>query len=819
MNDPTRARGTTFLGDIGRDVVYALRTFARAPLVALTIVSTVALGLGLVTVAFTLLNALVFRADNVPDVNRMFAVKRLHGAGGDGPGWTRAEVDALGRDTGIFTGVYAQVADVSTRVDGRPMYGTFLTGNAFQVLGVTTAMGRPLTPADDGPSGGNPVMVLSHRGWDRLFARDPSTLGRRVSVNGVTFEIVGVMPEGFRGLAVAADDYWAPLPLLDQVRKGRRDADATLDLTVIGRLRPGLSTLEATAQLVAWDAARPDAPTSERASPQITLVPRRGTVDLPREAVAVTSPLFFGFGLILLIGCANVANLLFARAVARQRELGIRLSLGAARGRLVRQLLTESVLLSLVAAAGGFVISRLVLEGMIRAMVTSMPPDIGDIRLSIPGADWRVLLFLIGGAIVSTIGFALAPALQATRIEPLRTIRGEVVRDARPARARDVLIGLQVGASALLLIAAAVFLRTAWSASGFDPGLRVADTVVVRIPNEPTRAAIVEAVATHPSVTALTASWPAAGEPRAAIAEAAGQRSAVGYLLVSPEYFRVLEVPIARGRSFSATEDQSGHAVAVVSETTARSLWPNGDAVGQILRLDADTMARPVQPGEPSLQSHTFTVIGVARDVPGFRIAPFPTAVVYVPANVGTPGAALVARVQGHPELARQALIDRLIAIDPDIPDVHTMGWVVRMETWFLALASWLTVALGGLALALTVSGLFSVLSYLVERRTKEIGVRMALGAGAGDVVRLILRQSIRPVGAGLLLGAGAAAGLAALLRATPAAAEIGQVVPVFDPLAYAASLGLILAACLAAASIPATRAARLDPTQTLRQE
>ena len=196
------ARGTAFVDDTVRDILYALRTFRRAPLVAFTIVSTVALGLGLVAVAFTMLNALLFRVDAVPDVHEMFAVERPRTSDGERERFTRAQFDALRRETNVFTDAYAELSDVDSRVDGRLMFGTFVTGNFFQVLGVNAAMGRALTPADDEPSAGQPVMVLSHRGWDRLFARDPAILGRRLLVNGVTFEIVGVMPEGFRGLAV-----------------------------------------------------------------------------------------------------------------------------------------------------------------------------------------------------------------------------------------------------------------------------------------------------------------------------------------------------------------------------------------------------------------------------------------------------------------------------------------------------------------------------------------------------------------------------------------------------------------------------------------
>jgi predicted permease len=822
------------LAQTARDIIYALRTFRRAPLVTLTIVATVALGLGLVTVAFTMLNALVFRVDAVPDVHEMFTVARPHTSEVEGP-FTRAQFDALRRETSVFTDAYAEVADVEGLVDGRLMYGTFVTGNFFQVLGVSASMGRALAAEDDTPIAGQPVMVLSHRGWDRLFARDPNILGRRVRVNGLTFEIIGVMPEGFRGLTVAPDDYWAPLSMLGHVRPGHRGRESAAGLDIVGRLKPGMSPETARAGLAVWDAgqsnqsnAGPIGPSTgsgsratssdERGAANITLIPRDGTVPQPLEAVMVFAPLGFAFGLILLIGCANVANLLLARAVARQREIGIQLSLGATRRRIVRQLLTESLLLALAAAAAGFAISRVVLERVISALMTSMAPDLGDIRLSVPDADWRVILFLIIGAGVSTIVFGLAPALQATRIEPIRTIRGEVVRDARPGRARNFLIGLQVSASALLLICAAVFLRSAFAAATYDSGMRTSDTIGIQIANEATRQAIVQAVTADPSVTAVAASWP--DTPRAAFADSRGVKAAVAYKLVSPEYFSVLDIAAVRGRAFTPAERASNLAVAVVSESTARALWPNAEAVGQVMRLDADPASGPIDDDEPRLESRTFTVAGVVRDVPGFRIAPFKEAVVYVPTSALTLKATLIARVHGDPELARQALVNRLTTIDPNMArQVTTMRTLARMDTYFLQIAFWLTVVLGALALALTLSGLFSVLSYLVEQRTKEIGVRMALGATTRDVTRLVLAQSIRPVGFGLLIGGGAAAGLAALLLATPAAAGIGKIVHVLDPVAYAVSLLVIVATCLVAASIPASRAAHLDPTRTLRQE
>jgi predicted permease len=810
-----QTRMRSLVDDTVRDILYALRTFKRAPLVAFTIVSTVALGLGLVAVAFTVLNALLFRVDAVPNVHEMFAVLP-QASGGERQPFTRAQFDALRRETDVFSDVYAEQSQVDSRAEGRLMFGTFVTGNFFHVLGVHAAMGRVLTPADDEPFGEQAVMVLSHRGWDRLFARDPAVLGRRLLVNGFTFEVVGVMPEDFRGLTVAPDDYWAPLSMLGHVRRIPRGREVGVD--IIGRLKRGISRQAAVARLAVWH-ARQSGSSIEPGASRITLVPRRGTVPQPLEAVPVTAPLFFAFGLILLIGCANVANLLLARAVARQREIGVQLSLGATRRRIVRQLLTESLLLALVAAAAGFAISRVVLEATINSMMTILPPDIGDIRLLVPDADWRVLLFLVVGAVVSTLAFGLAPALQATRIEPIRTIRGEVVpltSDARPGRARNFLIGLQVSAAALLLICAAVFLRSAFAAATFDPGMRTSDTVVVQIANESTRNAIVQAVTAEPSVAAMAAS----GMDAAAFAHASGAREAVAYKSVSADYFSVLDIAVARGRAFTPAERTSNLAVAIVSETTARALWPNEDPVGQVVRVDADPTSGPRPVDEPLLHSRTFTVVGVVRDVAGFRITPFKKAVVYVPTSAALPGTSLVARVYGDPEAARQTLLNRLTTIDPYMGrQVVTMRTLARMDTYFLQIAFWLTLVLGGLALALTLSGLFSVLSYLVEQRTREIGVRMALGATTRDVTRLVLSQSIRPVVFGLVIGGGSAAGLAALLLATSAAAGIGEIVHVLDPVAYTVSLFIIIAACLMAASIPATRAARLDPMLTLRQD
>ena len=807
---------------VGRDIRYALRSFRRTPLVALTIVATVGLGLGLVAVVFTVLNLMLFRPDAVRNPHELFAVERQRSAGAEPELFTRAQYDALVRETGVFSETFARTPEIDAWIDGQRMEGPLVTGNFFRLLGVSAARGRTLTPADDEP-GAPPAIVLSHRAWSHRFAADPNILRRTVLLNGAQTHVVGVMPENFRGLTVFPPDYWAPLSLVDQVLPVQRDREDGAGVAIVGRLKPGVSRGQALAQLVAWDSrrdARPGPARGEGAAPVLVLEPRQGTVPLTADVMMMFMPLFFAFGLILVIGWANVANLLLARAVARQREIGIRLAVGASRRRIIYQLLTESLVLSLVSAALAFGISRLVLSATIYAVTSTWDSGFGDLRVEVPPADWRIAVFLIAGAMVSTLFFALAPSIQATRLELVRAMRGEVARDARPGRARHALVALQVTGSALLLICAAVFLRSAWAAAAFDPGFNTADTINVNILDEQRRGTILEVVRSEPSIASVAASWPGVLGGRSAFAEAAGVKSAVTYQFVSPEFFGVFDIDLVRGRGFAPAERNASAAVAVVSERVASDLWPGADAVGQAVRIEPDPGSGPQNPGEPPVLSRTFTVVGVARDVPGFRLGSQGAAGagVYVPIGAEIAGTYLTLRARVDSLRTRQTLVDRLAAIDPNMAEVTALRTVLRIATYLLGIPFWLTLVLGALALLLTLSGLFSVLSYLVEQRTREIGVRMALGATSRGIAALVLWQSARPVGIGLLLGVTLAAGLGAALLATPAAALIGSVVKVFDPVAYAASLLCIVAACACAALIPVLRAARIDPVAALRQ-
>lgn len=800
------------------DISYAVRTLRKTPLATLTIVITVALGLGMVASVFTFLNVFLFRADNVPNIHELYGVERPRTADGDLVALTRPVYETLRREQRVFTDVFAMVAETDSRVNGRTMSGSLVTGNFFEVLGVGAALGRVLTTADEDAR--QPVVVLSDRGWATHLGSDPAVLSRGLLINGIRYDIIGVMPKGFRGLVVGTPDYWAPLSLIEQLQPALAAEKNDIEVDIVGRLRPGMSREVALAQLLAWDSRRADGNGDQRAG-GLTLEPRRGTVPQPMEAVLLFTPLFITFGLILLIGCANVASLLLARAVSRQKEVGIRLSLGASPRQVVRQVLVESVILALAAAVVGYGISRLILGTTIWAVMSTIPPDIGDVRLLMPDGDWRVGAFLTAAAVIAAVMFGLAPALQATRIELVRTMRGEVLPDARPGRTRSVLIGLQVTASALLLISAGIFLRSALASASMDPGIRTSDTAVVPVANEQLRRQIVDAVTRDPVVVAVAAASP---DPvfgsRPAQAESERAKSPAAYKFVSPEYFSVLGIDIVRGRTFTTAESSvsANAGVAIVAESFARQMWPDLDALGQTLRLDRDPARPPSEKPMPSLTG-TFTIVGIARDVPGFAFAEGSVArtMVYVPISSGHADTTLAVRVLGDPERARIALLERLTAIDPNIEQVVTLKTIAGMATYFLQIGFWLTVVLGGLALMLTLSGVFSVMSYLVEQRTKEIGVRMALGASARDVARLVVSQTAKPVGIGLAIGAALALALAIVL--TTNLEPIGTIVRLLDPVAYVAAPSIIVIACALAAWIPTMHAAGIDPMQSLRHE
>jgi predicted permease len=816
-------RGISFFETLARDVSFALRMLRRAPLAAVTIVGTIALGLGVVTVAFTFFNAFFFQVDAVRNPGELFAVERPErpGSNNEVP-FTRLEYEAIRRDTSVFTDVAAFRPSFPTRIEGRAAVGMFVSGNFFDLLGVTAARGRTLTEADE-QDGGRAVVVLSHQGWKVLFGSDSGVVGRQLLVNGNPYAVAGVMPEDFRGLRQGAPHYWAPLALVDQFRPQAQSNQGWVD--VVGRLKPGTSPEAAASALTAWASAHPGISKPANGIVHVVLRESRGVISQDRAvAMTVFAPILFAFGLILMIGSANVANLLLARGLSRQREIGVRLSLGASRARIVRQLLTENFLLALVAAALGYLVSRALLAGALYMAMGILPPEFTEptdsAEITIPPGDWRVWTFLFGGALVSTVMFALLPALHSTRLSLVRAMRGEVTRDGRPGRVRQLLIGGQVTASALLLVCAAVFLRSTYAAATADAGVRTADTVVVGPMTETTRSAMIQAIADHPSVAAVAASWPAPTSDGASTEASVGDtKLSVGCKLVTPGYFDLLGINVLRGRLFAPEERSPAAAVVVLSDAVAQRFWPNGDALGRMIRLDGASGWAAEPKDAPRVPAQLYTVIGVVRDVrSALTVADFGYSGVYLPTTPEQAKTSLVLRVRGDPDGVRRAMLDSLTRIDPAL-GITTMRMLAAVQTAVFELMFWMAVILGGLALALTISGLFSVLSYLVEQRRTEIGVRMAIGATPRDIVTLVVSQAMRPIGIGVVLGGALAAVTATVLLATPLAETVSTLVRPFDPVAYAGGLGVIVATCLAAAFLPARRAAHINPIATLRAD
>src|SRR5579864_3745293 len=410
-------RGTQLIETVLQDMRYALRTFQRTPGFALTVIGTIALGLSLNTALFTIFNAYVLRPLSIHDPYSLYSFTRVNRAG-QGHAFTWREFESFRKNNPAFSEVAAQ-RFLFARVDGHPMMGELVTGNYFQMLGVGAAIGRTLLPEDSLAPGRDPVIVISYSAWKRKFGGDPEIVGKKIAIHGYPLEVIGVATQGFAGLGETPRDYWAPLTMAAQLETGPDlfgpQQPEGLN-SIIGRIERGLSLSQAQAALTGWSKQMTaDRADSEKAVGAL-LHSQATALPLTFEMMVVFSPLVAAFGLILLLACANVANMMLARAMARQREIGIRLSLGAARRRLIRQLLTESMLLAIPAGLAGFAASQAIIQWGVRLMFATLPPDMAEFITVVPlPPDARVFGFMLIAALVSAVVFGLAPAIQVTR--------------------------------------------------------------------------------------------------------------------------------------------------------------------------------------------------------------------------------------------------------------------------------------------------------------------------------------------------------------------------------------------------------------------
>ena len=801
-----------FFETLFHDVRYALRGFRRTPLFALTVIGTIALGLGWNTAAFTIFNSMVLRPIDA------VAPYSLYGFGwqnsnGEPAQLTVGQVEELRKARPGFSAITAMFLTRS-RLDGRFAACELVDGEFFRILGIHAKLGRTLLPSDDGSPGSSPAAVLSYSAWQDRYGGAAGILGRKVLIQGHPFEIVGVMPDDFTGLGHSLFDVWISLSNLPQFddTPNPLSPDAPAPFNLAGRLKPGESEQQAAAALTAWIRNL----TPDR-TPRASLLSLATMVPLNARMFAILTPVAVVFLLVLLSACANVANMMLARAMARQREIGIRLSLGAARSRLIRQLLTESILLAIPAAAVAFLISQAFIDFGLWLTTTTIPaPFLDQAKIPPLSPDIHVFWFMtIAAALVAAL-FGLAPALQATRLDVVQAARGDFSSDFRPSRLRNTLVIAQVTVCAFLLICCAVFLRRAHQLERLDPGMRSRDILELDLQPK-SRARQIATLRTQPEIEILASSSDPPFDTHLPTVAASGRPDAsfaqIAYRYASSDYLRTLDIPIVRGRSFSAEEGLAEPAVVVVSESAARKLWPTQDAVGQALILTPPSA--PVRGGRPP-RYRTMQVIGVARDSAVGAIDNADRSCLFFPNRFDDPRNVLIARVHGEPQQVIRSLDAALEqASTGSVENIHLLKDYVDVGIWSYQLEYWIFEALGGIALLLTLSGIYGVLSYVVAQRTKEIGIRLAIGARASAVSNLIIGQCLRLAGIGIAIGVALALASARILSAI--SSDLTS--QVFDVAVYALGVGIVLAACLAAAYIPARRAARVDPITTLRYD
>jgi predicted permease len=819
---------------VAHDVRYAVRQLAKAPGFAVVAVLTLALGIGANTALFTLGNSILLRPrPGVRGAEQVVWIAQLNMY--DGRPQSTSYPDYLTyrnqlRD--IFSDVTA-VDDVWLSVGGGTepvrVRGQYVGANFFETLGTPIQLGRGFLAEDERVPGASPVAVMSHHFWERRFESDPSIVGRQIVVNGQRLTIVGVAGRGFNGPdhEDAWRALWIPLTMMPRLQPNAGadwlSSTGLAFLRVLGRLRPDVDAARAdaavatiTARLWQADSTNRDAKTARTFSARAGLAPGMDPelVPLTVLAAAVT-------GVILLIACANVSNLLLGRAVSRRREMAVRLAIGASRARVVRQLLTESLLLG--ALAGG--LALLIATWGAHLIVATMIP----LPLEL-APDPRVLGFSIGTAFVATGLFGVVPAVHATRAEAATTLRdGAAGSSASRARLQSGFVVAQVALSLILLVTAGLFLRSVQKAQAVDVGFDATQRVLalsfdLRLQGytEDRSKAFVREVLDRsrglPGVesVALASQAPMSGRlvfteialdsdratPRHA-REAASRPPAL-QTVITPGYFQTLGLPLVRGRDFEARDDAGAPGVAIVSEQLADRLWPGEDALGRRLGITG--------PGGPYLQ-----VIGVAREAVVTDIRERSSPTVYVPRAQRQEDAdlTLLVRATGDASRFASALRRELRSLDPNLPvyGVQTLAQYRRANMAESRHGSTLLAIFGGLALVLASIGVYGVLAFAVSQRTREIGIRMALGARQREVVGLFLREGIRRTMLGVVIGLVLSFGVARLLASVFLGVTPG------DAVAFGGVAGILVVVATLACWVPARRAAKVDPMRALRHE
>jgi putative ABC transport system permease protein len=823
-----------------QDIRYAIRTMLRSPGFTAVAVLSLALGIGANTSIFSVINAVLLRSlpyKNPDQLAMVFIEREQPGKGKESSDvWSYPKFEAL-RDA---SQAFEQIAVVSnqnfplTDTDSpERLNAEMVSASYFPMLGVEAVQGRTFTPEEDKTPGANPVALLSHKLWQRRYGADPNVIGQMISLNKVPLEIVGVLPESFTGQK-GTTEVWVPVMMAPQLTFARRLQARFAHWTqVIARVKPGVTLAQAQGEMEAVAAkvreAIPTPPDMAAGMPpeSIKLVALKEAKLDPaiRESFLI---LFVAVGLVLLIACVNIANLLLAKSVSRRKEIAIRLALGATRGRLVRQLLTESVFLALFGGILGLLIALWGIE-----FLTAFKPAAGTqntsyiqmLDFSKAMIDSQVLAFTLLLSVVTGILFGLLPAIQASRPDVSHALK-EGAGDggnkrSRPGRfsRRNILVVTEIALALVLLVGAGLmiksFARLQAIRTGFDPDNLM--TMRVELPRYKQEAAVafneqlLARVAALPGVEAATvaSSTPLSSNSAKTIMKVKGneegEMNVVGLHSVGPDYFKALRIPLMRGRAFTDTDRDKAPRVAIINETAARKFWPDGDPIGKQLWVGVGW-------GEKEFGE----VVGVVSDVKYGKVEEVFEPEVYLPYLQPTePASFVIVRTANEPEQIVPALRKEIAALDKNAPiyDVMTMrqrGSEATSRTRFSALVLGIFATL---ALILSAVGIYGVMAYAVSGRTREIGIRMALGASHRNVLGLVMRDAV------LLTAAGLALGLAGAFAATRVLASQLYGVETTDAATFAVVSLLLASVALAASYVPARRATRVDPMVALRYE
>ena len=813
------------MGTLIQDVRYGLRVLAKRPGFTIAAVLTLALGIGLNTAIFSLYNSVLLRPLPARDPERLVS---LYSTVRDEPG------------TGIFSyPAYtfyrdrnASFSSIAAYAGGRMLLSAggsapellqvqMVSANFFDMLGAAPALGRAFSGEEDKTPGANPVVMLNYNFWQRHFGGDTGLVGRTITLNNMAYTVVGIAPRDFIGCDPEVPDLWVTIMMNGNVHSG---PDMLADresgwLFLVGRLKSGVTLSQAQSEMAVL-ASQFHASDEGRLRNSTVLVTRGSflTPGQKSDFVPLALALMFAVGLVLLIACANVANLQLARGVTRQKEMGVRVALGASRGRLVRQMVVESLMLS-----GGAGVAGLLIAWWAAGLALRSP---GSPALSLDvSPDWRVAIYLAGISLLSGVVSGLMPALRASRQDPLVAIREEsgtsTYRKGR--RMRSTFVVAQVGGSLFLLIAAGLLVRALHKAERIDTGFDLAHVAVLSpdlqiLGYDSARRLefdrrLAERIRSLPGVrnvaTATTVPLGKDFSQSSVLPEGenlpAGQKlPIVNYNLVSPEFFDTLGIGVVRGRTFTAPDALSNARVAVVNEALARQLWPGQEPIGKLLRQGP--------------KSPLFEVVGVVRDTRNVYLWSANLPYLYLPLQVTALDEfhepKILVSVNGNPTPLLAALPGLAREMDPNVSSTAN-GLEENLSFWIWPsqIGALLATTLGLLALLLASVGIVSVTSFAVSQRKKEIGIRMALGAQPGGVVRLLVLQ------VGKLIAIGAAIGLVCATTASRLLAQVLYGLSALDGVTLVGVTLFLASIALASCYFPARRATVIDPIQALREE